>query len=256
MIHSTAIIDPAATLDPSVEVGPYTIIGPKVEIGEGTKIGPHAVIQGPCKIGKHNRIFQFTSIGEMPQDLKYHGEDSVLEIGDHNTIREFASLQRGTQNGGNITKIGNHNLFMNYTHVAHDCIIGNHAIFSNNASLAGHVYIEDYVILGGFAGVAQFLRVGAHSFVCTNTVVNKDVLPYTLVSGYYAQPYGLNTVGLRRRGFSDDTLEALNKAYKIIYRQGLTVEQAVENLKTEFANIPEVNEMIRIMLNSKQGIVR
>lgn len=256
MIHPTAIVDSTAIVAPDVEVGPYTIIGPKVKIGEGTKIGPHAVIQGPCTIGKHNRIFQFSSVGEMPQDLKYAGEDSVLEIGDHNTIREFASLQRGTQQGGNITKIGHHNLFMNYTHVAHDCIIGNHTIFSNNASLAGHVQVEDYVIFGGFAGVAQFLRVGAHSFVCTNTVVNKDVLPYTLVSGYYAKPFGLNTVGLRRRGFSEETLEALNKAYKIIYRQGLTVEQAVEQLQAEFATTPEVMEMIRIMLNSKQGIVR
>lgn len=256
MIHPTAIIDSRARLAPDVEVGPYTIIGPKVEIGAGTKIGPHAVIQGPCKIGKHNCIFQFTSIGETPQDLKYAGEDSLLEIGDHNTIREFATLQRGTQGGGNLTKIGNHNLLMNYTHVAHDCIVGNYTIFSNNASLAGHVFIEDYVILGGFAGIAQFLRVGAHSFVCTNTVVNKDVLPYTLVSGYYAKPFGLNAVGLRRRGFSDETLEKLNKAYKIIYRQGLTVELALEALKADFADVPEVSDMVRVMLASKQGIVR
>lgn len=256
MIHPTAIIDAQAKLAADVEVGPYSIIGPNVEIGVGTKIGPHVVIQGPCKVGQNNRIFQFASVGEMPQDLKYHGEDSVLEIGDHNTIREFATLQRGTLAGGNITKIGDHNLFMNYTHVAHDCIVGDYTIFSNNASLAGHVFVEDHVILGGFAGVAQFLRVGAHSFVCTNTVVNKDVLPYTLVSGYYASPFGLNTVGLRRRGFGEETLENLNKAYKIIYRQGLTVEQAVEALQAQFADVPEVKAMIRIMLNSKHGIVR
>ena len=256
MIHPAAIIDVRAKLAPDVQVGAYSIIGPKVEIGAGTWIGPHVVIQGPCKIGQHNRIFQFASVGEMPQDLKYHGEDSVLEIGDHNTIREFATLQRGTQAGGNITQIGHHNLLMNYTHVAHDCIVGNHTIFSNNASLAGHVVIEDHVILGGFAGVAQFLRVGAHSFVCTNTVVNKDVLPYTLVSGYYASPFGLNTVGLRRRGFSEETLEHLNKAYKIIYRQGLTVEQAVAELQAQFTGVPEVQAMIQVVLSSKHGIVR
>lgn len=256
MIHETAIIDPSAKLASDVKVGPYSIIGPHVEIGESTDIGPHAVIKGPCKIGKHNKIFQFTSIGEAPQDLKFHGENSVLEIGDHNTFREFVTVQRGTENGGNITKIGSHNLLMNYVHIAHDCIVGDHTIFSNNASLAGHVFVEDHVILGGFAGVAQFLRIGLHSFVCTNSVVNKDVLPYTLVSGYYAKPFGLNAVGLRRRGFSDEALEQLNKAYKVIYRQGLTTEDAVEVLTRSFPGSVEVKEMLRVIQSTKQGIVR
>ena len=256
MIHETAIIDPQAKIASDVSIGPYSVIGAKVEIAAGTVIGPHVVINGPCKIGKNNRIFQFSSIGEMPQDLKFHGEDSILEIGDNNTIREFVTMQRGTEVAGNVTKIGNHNLFMNYVHIAHDCIVGSHTIFSNNASLAGHVVVEDHVILGGFAGVAQFLRLGVHSFVCTNTVVNKDVLPYTLVSGYYAKPFGLNSVGLKRRGFSEEALSALNKAYKLIYRQGMTTEEALIKLKADFADSAEVADIIRVIEGSQHGITR
>lgn len=256
MIHPTAIIDPKAKLATNVSVGPYSIIGADVEIGAGTTIGPHVVINGPTKIGQHNRIFQFASIGEIPQDLKFKDEQTFLEIGDHNTIREFVTMQRGTENGGSITKVGDHNLFMNYVHIAHDCIVGNHVIFSNNASLAGHVFVEDHVILGGFAGVAQFLRIGLHSFICTNSVVNKDVLPYTLVSGYYAKPFGLNSVGLQRRGFSEQALSTLNKAYKIIYRQGLTADEAMQKLTAEFADSAEVKEVLRVMQGSERGIVR
>lgn len=256
MIHPTAIIDSQAKLAADVHVGPYSIIGADVEIGAGTTIGPHVVIQGPTKIGQHNRIFQFASIGEVPQDLKFNNEKTFLEIGNHNTIREFVTMQRGTKNGGGLTKVGDHNLFMNYVHIAHDCIVGNHVIFSNNASLAGHVFVEDHVILGGFAGVAQFLRVGLHSFVCTNTVVNKDVLPYTLVSGYYAKPFGLNSVGLQRRGFSEHVLSRLNKAYKIIYRQGLTADEAMQKLKQDFAECMEVKEILRVMQDSARGFVR
>lgn len=256
MIHPTAIIDSQAKLASDVSVGPYSIIGADVEIGAGTTIGPHVVIKGPTKIGQHNRIFQFSSIGEIPQDLKFTDEKTFLEIGDHNTIREFVTMQRGTENGGNLTKVGDHNLFMNYVHIAHDCIVGNHVIFSNNASLAGHVFVEDHVIFGGFSGVAQFLRVGLHSFVCTNTVVNKDVLPYTLVSGYYAKPYGLNSVGLQRRGFSEQVLSNLNKAYRIVYRQGLTVDEAMQKINEEFADCAEVQEILRVMQGSERGIVR
>lgn len=256
MIDERAIVDPGATLASDVSVGPFSIIGPEVEIGEGTKIGPHTVIKGPCKIGKHNTIFQFASIGEIPQDLKFHGEQSVLEIGDHNTIREFTTLQRGTENGGGITKIGSHNLLMNYVHIAHDCIVGDHTIFSNNASLAGHVLVEDHVILGGFAGVAQFLTVGEYAFVCTNSVVNKDVLPYTLVSGYFAKPYGLNSVGLKRHQFSEEALSDLSQAYKIVYRQNLTAEAAVKKLQADFAHSAFVMKLVESIESSKNGIAR
>ena len=256
MIDDRAIIDSGAKLASYVSVGPFSIIGPEVEIGEGTSIGPHVVIKGPCKIGKHNTIFQFSSIGEIPQDLKFHGEHSVLEIGDHNTIREFTTLQRGTENGGGITKIGNHNLLMNYVHIAHDCIVGDHAIFSNNASLAGHVLIKDYVILGGFAGIAQFLTVGEYAFVCTNSVVNKDVLPYTLVSGHFAKPFGLNSVGLKRHEFSEAAMSDLNQAYKIIYRKNNTLDDAIKQLQDTFAHSAHVMKLVESLETSKNGITR
>jgi UDP-N-acetylglucosamine acyltransferase len=254
VIHQTAIIDPSAKLASNVEVGPYSVIGPDVEIGEGTWIGPHVVIQGPTRIGRHNRIFQFSSIGEMPQDLKYRGEPTWLEIGDRNVIREFCTFNRGTAQDIGITKIGSDNLFMAYVHIAHDCHVGNHTIFANNASLAGHVKIEDFVTLGGYSGVFQFCRVGEHSFVATNSVVIKDVPPYVKVSGYYAKPFGLNTVGLQRRGFTEDTIIQLRRAYKVIYRNGLTVARAIEELQK--VAIPEIQQLIEFIAASNSGIVR
>lgn len=254
MIDKTAIIDPSAKIASNVHIGPYSVIGPDVEIGEGTWIGPHVVIQGPTKIGRDNKIFQFSSIGEVPQDLKYKGEKTILEIGDRNSIREFCTIHRGTVQDKGTTKIGNDNLFMNYVHIAHDCVVGNHTIFANNASLAGHVTVEDYVTLGGFSGVFQFCRVGAHSFISTNSVVIKDVPPYVKVSGYYAKPYGLNTVGLQRRGFAEDALSQLRRAYKIIYRNGLTVAKAIEELQK--LGTPEIHQLIHFIENSNAGIVR
>lgn len=254
MIHSTAIIDSTAKIANNVHIGPYSVIGPDVEIGEGTWIGPHVVIQGPTKIGRDNKIFQFSSIGEVPQDLKYNGEKTLLEIGDRNVIREFCTLNRGTVQDKSLTKIGNDNLLMAYVHIAHDCIVGNHTVFANNASLAGHVVVDDYVTMGGFAGVFQFCHIGSHSFISTNSVVIKDVPPYLKVAGYYAKPYGLNTVGLQRRGFADTVLTELRRAYKVVYRQGLTVAQAVEELQK--VAVPEVRQLMEFIQTSQAGIVR
>lgn len=254
MKHETAIIDPSAKIGKDVTIGPYSVIGANVEIGDGTWIGPHVVIQGPTRIGAHNKIYQFASVGEAPQDLKFKGEETWLEMGDHNTVREFVTINRGTIQDKGVTKIGHHNLFMAYVHIAHDCVIGSHTVFSNNASLAGHVCVEDHVIFGGFSGVSQFCHVGAHSFIATNAVVIKDVPPYVLASGHYAKPYGLNTVGLQRRGFSESVMNELKRAYKVVYRQGLKVADAVNILRgTE--NPDEVETFIRFVENSK-GIMR
>ncbi len=253
MIHTTAIIDPCAKIGSNVHIGPYSIIGADVEIGDGTWIGPHVVIKGPTRIGKNNKIFQFSSLGEEPQDLKYNNERTWLEIGDNNTIREFCTFNRGTTEA-NTTKIGNDNLFMAYVHVAHDCLIGNHTIFANNASLAGHVTIEDHVILSGFSGVFQFCRVGAHSFATTNSVIIKDVPPFMKVSGYYAKPFGLNTVGLQRHGFTPATISNLKRAYKIVYRNSLTVANALEELKK--IECDKTRQLTTFIENSSAGIVR
>lgn len=254
MIDKTAIIDPTARIANNVAIGPYSVIGPNVEIGEGTWIGPHVVINGPTKIGRDNKIYQFASIGEVTQDLKYAGEPTYLEIGDRNVIREFCTFNRGSAQDKSLTKIGNDNLFMAYVHIAHDCVVGNHVVFSNNASLAGHVTVEDHVILGGFSGVFQFCRVGAHAFVSTNSVVIKDVPPFVKVSGYYAKPYGLNSVGLQRRGFTETVLTELRQAYKIIYRNGLTVAKALEELQK--LTSPEIKNLIQFIETSNSGIVR
>jgi UDP-N-acetylglucosamine acyltransferase len=254
MIHPTAIIDPTVKIGSDVHIGAYSVIGADVEIGDGTWIGPHVVINGPTTIGRNNRIYQFSSIGEITQDLKYNGERTFLEIGDNNTIREFCTVNRGSVQDNSITKMGNNNLLMAYVHIAHDCIIGNHVVFSNNASLAGHVHIDDYVVLGGFSGVFQFCRLGAHSFISTNSVVIKDVPPYVKVSGYYAKPFGLNSVGLQRRGFTSELISELKRAYKIIYRNGLTVANALEELKKN--TVPEVQALAEFIQLSNAGIVR
>ena len=256
MIHSTAIIDPSSRIAADVQIGPYSVIGADVEIGEGTIIGPHVVINGPTRIGKHNHIFQFASVGEMPQDKKFIGEHTWLEIGDHNVIREGCTLNRGTSLGGGVTRLGNHNLLMAYVHIAHDCIIGNHAIFANNATLAGHITVEDFVILSGFSAVHQFCRLGKHSFLAKCAKVGKDVVPYTLVAGEDAIPYGLNVVGLRRHGFSNADIAVLRQAYKIIYRKNLVMADVIAELSKLAETNPLVKDMLHFVQHAQRGIVR
>jgi UDP-N-acetylglucosamine acyltransferase len=255
-IHPTAIIDPRARIAADVEIGPYTMVGPDVEIGAGCWIGPHAVVTGHTRIGQRNRIFQFTSIGEVPQDKKYQGEPTRLEIGDGNTIREFCTFNCGTSQDAGVTRVGVDNWFMAYVHLAHDCQIGSHTVFANNAQLAGHVHIGDYVILGGFTGVHQFCRVGAHSITGAGTIVKQDVPPFVMASGNPAKPYGLNVEGLKRRGFTADTLTRLNRAYKTLYRSGLTLEQAKQRLARQVAECPELRITLDFLSGSGRGIVR
>ena len=244
MIHTTAVIDPAAKLADSVEVGAYSVIGANVEIGENTWIGPHVVIQGPTKIGRENKLFQFSSIGDVPQDKKFHGETSYLEIGDRNTIREFATINRGTEDGGGTTRIGDDNWLMAYIHIAHDCIVGNNTIFANNASLAGHAVIGDFAILGGFTLVHQFCKIGQHAFCGMGSAISKDVPPYMMVNGSPAHAHGLNSEGIKRKGFSKEAMKALRDAYKIIYRSKLTIEEAKIQLQPLAAIHPEVGNCI------------
>ncbi len=256
MIDNTAIIHPSARIAADVHIGPWTLIGEDVEIDAGTWIGPHVVIKGPTKIGKENKIFQFSSIGEAPQDKKYQGEKTLLQIGDRNVIREFCTFNRGTVQDKSMTKIGDDNLFMAYVHIAHDCVVGNHTIFANNASLAGHVIVEDFAILGGFAGVLQSCRMGMNSFASMGAMIDKDVPPFVKVSGYYAKPFGLNTIGMKRRGFATETLVNLRRAYKMIYRKGYTIKQALLELESLLASCPEIQVMIDFIQDSNRGIVR
>ena len=257
MIHPTAIVHESAKLDSSVEVGPWTYIGAEVEIGANTKISPHVVIEDPTKIGKNNQIFPFASVGADPQDKKYSGGKTYLEIGDDNIIRESVTINRGTEQGGHVTRIGNHNLLMAYVHVAHDCIIGNHTIFANNASLAGHVEVRDYAILSGFCAVHQFVIIGDHSFVGHAGMVTQDVLPYVLVSGDPAEPFGINSVGLKRRGFTDEDLSAIKSAYKVIFRQGLKATEAIAELKQRVETQPAIKLMLNALEHgSTRGIAR
>jgi UDP-N-acetylglucosamine acyltransferase len=255
VIHETAIIDATAVLAANVHIGPYSVIGPEVEIGEGTWIGPHVVIQGLTKIGKDNKIFQFASLGEVSQDKKYRGERAFLKIGDRNVIRECCTFNRGTAENG-MTQIGDDNLFMAYVHIAHDCWVGNNTIFANNASLAGHVIVENYAILSGFTGVLQTCRIGMHSFASMGSMIDKDVLPFIKVSGYYAQPFGLNTVGMKRRGFAVETMLWLRRAYKTIYRKGLTSKEAVEQLQAMVVSCAEIQYLVDFIQKSDRGIIR
>ncbi len=256
MIDSRAIIDPRARIASGVSIGPFSIIGPDVEIGEDTWIGPHVVINGPTKIGRENRIFQFSSLGEEPQDKKYQGEATTLEIGDRNIIREYCTFSRGTVQDIGTTRLGSDNWIMAYVHIAHDCQVGNDTIFANNATLAGHVTIEDFVILGGFTLVHQFCTVGVHSFTAMGSAISKDVPPYVLVSGQMAKPYGLNTEGLKRREFSKDEINALKKAYKILYRSNFGLEEAI----TQIGELADQFEVVKVLgdflKNSKRGVVR
>jgi len=256
MIHATAIVDPAAKLAEGVTVGPYSIIGADVEIGPGSQIGPHVVLKGPTKIGANNRFFQFGSIGEDTQDLKYRGGRVILEIGDNNIFRECVTVHRGTEDGGGVTRIGDHNVLMAYSHVAHDCIVGNHNVFSNNATLAGHVVMEDHVIVSGLSAVHQFCRLGSHSFIARGTFIVKDVLPYVVVEGGSAKTYGINKIGLRRRGFSDQTILQLSRAYKTIFRKKYSVQEALHELEPMLAECPEVQALIDGLNISERGIVR
>jgi UDP-N-acetylglucosamine acyltransferase len=256
MIHQTAIIDPSAKIADDVEIGPYSIIGADVEIGAGTWVGPHVVINGPTKIGKENKIFQFASIGEAPQDLKYAGQPTRLELGDRNTIREYVTFNRGTEEGGGITRIGSDNLFMAYAHVAHDCIVGNHIIFANSSSLAGHVEVGDHAILGGFTLVHQFTRIAPHSFCSMGSAVNRDIPPYVIVSGNYAKPRGINKVGLKRRGFSDELIRAILNTYKLLVRSHKTREEAMQDVQPLADKFPEVKAFVDFVLSSERGIVR
>src|SRR3954463_7243667 len=243
-IHPTAIVDPAAAIGAGVEIGAYAVVGPQVEIGDASRVGPHTVITGHTRIGKNNRIYQFSSIGEAPQDKKYDGEPTRLEIGDNNTIREFCTLNRGTVQDAGVTRIGDDNWIMAYVHVAHDCQIGSRTIFANNAQLAGHVHIGDDAILGGFTLVPQFCRVGAHCITGLGTVVLQDVPPYVKASGNPMHPYGINSEGLRRRGFTAEAIQALKRAYRTLYRAGLTLEEAKAELAAQAGEQPEVQRLV------------
>lgn len=254
MIHPTALIDPAAKLDTNVEVGPYSIIGPEVRIGRGTRIGPHVVIRGPTEIGGDNRIFQFASVGEDPQDKKYGGEETLLTIGDRNVVREYVTLHRGTVQGTGVTRIGSGNLFMAYVHVAHDCQIGDDVIMANAASLAGHVEVQNWAILGGFTIVHQFCRIGAHGFSAMGSVVTKDVPPFVLVGGHPAEPRGINLEGLRRRGYDPASIQGVKNAYRQLYTSGLKLEDALAAMREIAA--PEVELMADFVVASERSIVR
>jgi UDP-N-acetylglucosamine acyltransferase len=262
MKHNESLIDPRAIVDPSaeigadVEIGPFSIIGPDVIIGEGTVIGPHVIVKGPTKIGKNNRIFQFSSIGEECQDKKYAGEPTRLEIGDHNVIREACTFHRGTVQDQSLTKVGSHNLFMVNAHVAHDAIIGDHCILANDTNIAGHVHVGDWAILGGATQVHQFCRIGPHAMCGGGTVVFKDIPAYVMSVGYPAKPSGINTEGLKRRGFSSDSITALRRAYKTLYRQGNTVAEAIDLLQQETSSVEELAPLIDSLVAATRGIIR
>jgi len=256
MIHSSAIIDPAARIADDVTVGPFSIVGPDVEIGRGSVIGSHVVVKGPTTIGENNQIFQFASVGEDPQDKKYQGEATHLEIGDNNVIREGCTLNRGTAQDRGVTSIGNGNLIMAYVHIAHDCVIKNSTILANNVALAGHVTVEDFAILGGYTLVHQFCVIGPHAFTAMGSVLPKDVPPYVLVSGHMAKPFGLNIEGLKRRDFSSETIRDLRRAYKLIYKAGITIEQALQQIRDLNPASDEVAVLADFIEKSQRGIVR
>ncbi|HET7651028.1 MAG TPA: acyl-ACP--UDP-N-acetylglucosamine O-acyltransferase [Gammaproteobacteria bacterium] len=256
MIDPRAVVAPGAVLAESVSVGPFSVIGADVEIGPGTVIGPHAVIQGPARIGRDNHVHQFASLGGAPQDKKYHGEPTRLEIGDRNTFFEYVTVNRGTVQDRGETRIGNDNWIMAYVHIAHDCVLHDNIIMANNATLAGHITVEDWAILGGFTKVHQFCRIGAHSFTGMNVDLTRDVPPYVMVSGTPVQPHGINSEGLKRRGFDAEQLRNIKQAYKIIYRSGLRLEEALEKLRALAQSQPEVAVMVRFLETSERSITR
>lgn len=255
-IHPSAIIEPGAVLAPDVEVGPFSVIGAGVEIGAGTVVGPHVVIQGPTRIGRDNRIYQFASVGADPQDKKFAGEDTLLEIGDRNTIREFATINRGTVQDGGVTRIGHDNWIMAYVHIAHDCVVGNHCIFANAASLAGHVRIDDWAILGGFSLIHQFCQVGAHAFTSMGSVINRDVPPYVTVAGPFAEPKGINSEGLKRRGFDGERILSIKRAFKTLYKSGLPLAEARAQLAQAAQDAPDVRVLLDFIDRSERSLIR
>ena len=255
-IHPTAIVDSKAELADDVKIGAFSIIGPDVKIDTGTTIGPHVVINGHTAIGKHNKVFQFSSLGEAPQDKKYQGEPTKLQIGDYNTIREFCTFNRGTTQDKGVTKIGNHNWIMAYVHIAHDCHVHNNTILANNSSLAGHVDLYDHAILGGFTLIHQFCKIGEHVITAVGSVVFKDIPPYVTASGYDANPHGINSEGLKRRGFSAESISNIKRAYKILYRQSLTLEEAKIALSEQALAAPELNLLVEFLAQSTRGIIR
>ena len=255
-IHPTAVIAAGAELAATVEIGPYAIIGAHVRVGEGTTVGPHAVIEGRTTIGRGNHIFQFASVGAIPQDKKYRNEESQLIIGDYNAIREFATLHIGTTGGGMVTRVGDYNLFMNYSHVAHDCQIGSHVVLANGATLAGHVFVEDYVTIGGLVAIHQFTRIGESALLAGGAMVSQDVPPYCTATGDRAHLHGLNLIGLKRRGFSGEDIVALKKAYRILFGDGLTLKEALLRLREEYTFPSPVTHLADFVEQAQRGICR
>ena len=256
-IHPTAIIDSSAVIAPDVQIGPYCIIGPQVTIGAGTKLHSHVVVGGYTRIGKNNEIFQFASIGEVCQDLKYQGEETWLEIGDHNSIREHCSLHRGTVQDQSLTKIGSHNLLMVNTHIAHDCMVGDHNIFANNVGVAGHVHVGDYVVIGGNSGIHQFCKVDDYSLIGGASLILKDVAAFNMVSGNPAKSHGLNIEGMRRKGWSKETIDYLRLAYRLIFRSGLTKADAITAVNEQVLTFePRAQLLLDSLINSERGLVR
>jgi UDP-N-acetylglucosamine acyltransferase len=255
-IHPTAIVHPAARIGADVEVGAYSLIGEHVEIGDRTRVGPHVVIGGHSRIGRDNRIFQFSSIGEIPQDKKYADEPTRLEIGDRNTIREFCTFNCGTAQDAGVTRVGNDNWIMAYVHLAHDCQVGDNTIFANNAQLAGHVRVGDWAILGGFTVVHQFVRIGAHSLTAMGTILLQDLPPYVMASGNVAEPHGINSEGLKRRGFSATAITAIKRAYKTLYKSGLKFDEAKAAIGAEAAALPELQLLGEFLADPGRGIIR
>jgi UDP-N-acetylglucosamine acyltransferase len=256
VIDPHAIVSPRAELAADVAVGPFSIIGPDVRIGAGTVVGPHVVVNGPTTIGADNRIFQFASIGDAPQDKKYRGEPTRLEIGDRNVFRESCTVNRGTTHDKGVTVIGDDNLFMAYSHVAHDCLIGSNTVFANCAALAGHVEIGDWVTLGGLTAVHQFTRIGAYAFLGGGTIVTRDVPPYVMAAGNPAQPHSINSVGLKRRGFTDEQIRSIREAYRIVYRCDLKLNEALERLEPSAREQPELRLFVDFIRSSTRSIVR
>ena len=256
MIDPRAVISPQAQIAADVDIGPFSIIGAQVVIGAGTWIGPHAVINGPTRIGADNKIFQFASLGDAPQDKKYKGEPTRLEIGDRNVFREFVTVNRGTTHDQGVTRIGNDNLFMSYSHVAHDCQLGDKIVMSNCATLGGHVEIGDWVIMGGLSAVHQFTKIGAHCFIANNAAVTRDVPPYVMVVGQPAEPHSVNSEGLKRRGFSAEQILNIRRAYRLLYRSGRKLKQALEELDTAALTQAEIRPFVEFIKRSSRSIVR
>jgi UDP-N-acetylglucosamine acyltransferase len=255
-IDPRAAVAPTAVLGEGVEIGPFAIVGPNVEIGAGSIVGPHAVVTGWTKLGRNNRIFQFASIGDAPQDKKYAGEPTRVEIGDGNVFREYVTVNRGTTHDKGITRVGDDNLFMASSHVAHDCIVGSHCVFANLATLGGHVEIDDHVILAGFTGVHQFCKIGAHAFIANNTAVTRDVPPYVMAVGHPAVPHSINATGLSRRGFSAEQVRNIKNAYRTLYRRDLPLEDAIRELEQQAVSAAEIKPFVEFIARSTRSLIR